>query len=145
MHRQWGMGSVRRPNEVLPGEQACSLSPIVAARYSGNNVPTRCICSIRFAVSAYCLPSRVFLPPRYIRFQVGHCHRCRAVPERVTQSFAPRSRGEKEEPKCFRVRVYTYTAALMHDYYAILLLDITSRGRKTGRGTPSKKVPSVIS
>jgi len=101
MHRQWGMGSVRRPNEVLPGEQACSLSPIVAARYSGNNAPTRCICSIRFAVSARCLPSRVFLPPRYIRFQVDHCHS--VVAPCLTQS-SPLA-WEKEGPKCFRIRV----------------------------------------
>lgn len=104
MHRQWGMGSVRRPNEVLPGEQACSLSPIVAARYSGNNAPTRCICSIRFAVSARCLPSRVFLPRVYIRFQVDHCHSV-VVPCLTSNAIAPARAWEKEDPKCFASRM----------------------------------------
>lgn len=57
--RSWcidnGSGSVRRPNEVLPTEQACSLSPIVASRYSGNNAhPLYLQYSARFRPVAVC-------------------------------------------------------------------------------------------
>jgi hypothetical protein len=89
------VGSVRRPNEVLPGEQACSLSPIVTARYSGNNAPTRCICSIRCAVSACCLPSRVFLYLAFISdFKSGHCRLALIALTESTLALNPRGKEQ---------------------------------------------------
>lgn len=63
MHQQWRVGSARRPNEVLPGEQACSLSPIVAARYSGNNAPTPAL-YLQYSVLDSVRPPAVFAVAR---------------------------------------------------------------------------------
>lgn len=141
-----------RPNEVLPGEQACSLSPIVAARYSGNNAPTpslhppfseppasRCICSIWLGSArlsrppARCLPRREpSYPPRVISdFKSGHCPRrlCRRVLDRCNAIVVPAalSRGRKRIRNCF-----TLVPADMVDTIWLSLYDSHNQ-RKVGR------------